>query len=283
MYGIIIPVLIAGILFAVAWRPWRRYSQLKHAETIGPLAIGISYLVGHIGIAGFPSFPPVEAVQWLIYFAAIIIVLGMIESLRKGRKFFPWGIRLHLAFGLPWMLLRSMFQHHWGTIEGMVWVLGTGLLILLFWKTLDALAEGFTGYPAPLLFLIIATGLSIALVISGSALLGHLSGLLAAAMGIAFFIALFVPSFSLAHGATSFYAVVLGGLLINGYFYSELSMLSILPLIAAPMVPWVGKLSIFKKRGILWINAVASVSIAILIGIAVLLAIQASPPLNYGY
>ena len=77
-------------------------------------------------------------------------------------------------------------------------------------------------------------------------------------------------------GAAACAALLLGGLLLNGFFYAELPAASAILLAAAPAIGVV-------RLGT-WRPGVVRICLALLVAAAAFtLALRASPPLEYGY
>ena len=124
-----------------------------------------------------------------------------------------------------------------------------------------------------MLFLALCGGTFGALALSGSLLLGQFAAILA---GTVFGGALFFAKRKGNRGLVPVFALLLGTLLLSGYFFAELPIASAVLIAFAPVLALIptGKLAwaAFPVR-------IALVSVPILL--ALLLAFQASPPLDY--
>ena len=168
----------------------------------------------------------------MLYFGFAGILLGLLESRSRGHTLVRWGGRLLFSGFIPWLLLHATLKYRWGTIEGMMWVVGLGALTLVFFLVLDTLTGRLSGVSSPPILLIVTLGSSVVLVLSGSALLGQLAGILASALGASLITAWWQPKLiprldrdvrfaPLAGEGVTVVAVLLVGLWLNGYFYAE--------------------------------------------------------------
>jgi len=285
LFGVLLPAVVSGIAFVVAWRPWQRDAPVANGIWGGAIALSVGYVAGHAGLLGWPPFPPVEATQWLVYLALASGVFGLIIALWHESTWLRWGLRLLLSGVMPWLILHAVLKYRWQPIEGVVWLVGLGVAIFGFWLMLNALAERFRGASTPLVLLVVATGGSVTLLLSGSAMLGQLGGVLTAALGASLVIAWWNPKLSLAHGATSVVAILLAGLWMSGYFYAEVPVVSALLLVVSPATAWIGQVEAIQRLGgwkVALIRA-AVVCIPVAIAVAIPLVASLSSADSYGY
>ncbi len=279
LLGMALPAVVSGTVLLAAWR---RRTPLVGGTWSGAIALSIGYVAGHIGVAGLPPFPPTEATQWLAYLALAGMGLGLVDTLyQKNPAWLRWGLRLLLAGAVVWLLLRPVFEHTWGPAKGIVWMVALGVTLLAFWGQLEALAERQPGAGLPLLLLIVTAASSAILLVSGSALLGQLCGALTAVIGASLVVAWRAPTFSLSRGAPPVVSVLLGGLWLNGYFYAEAPLTSLLLMALSPTAVWVGQTERVQRLAPWQANLVRVGAVLIPAALAVIVAVQASPPLTY--
>ena len=243
---------------------------------LGPLAIGLAYLSGHFMITGRVTFPPADTTNWLPYFALTGAVLGASCALVTTKSWARVLIFALVSAGTLRLLLKPKFQYGWSLGEGWLWVSGLVCAFVLLAAILDALVRRpATAIEMPAFLLITCAGTFGALMLSGSVLLGQFAAVLAAAVfGSLVFAARKV---AWGRGIVPVFSLLLGTLLVSGYFFAELPLTSVLTLAFAPalaLVPIGGpnKLLAFGIRS-------ALVSIPALIAIG--LAFRSSPPLSY--
>jgi hypothetical protein len=174
------------------------------------------------------------------------------------------------------LLLKPRLQSDWGFGQDLLWVgcLAAGMVV--FGVVCDKLCRH---PPAPIatpLFLLIPCGGAvIALMLSGSLLLGQLAAVLAATLFASFVLGL--RQVALGKGVTPVFTTLFAALVVSGYFFADLPALSALLLAIAPVLALVrtGKLPVF------WSVAVRAGLVATLVVIALIIAFVASPPLEY--
>jgi hypothetical protein len=243
---------------------------------LGPLAIGLAYLSGHVAIAGWVTFPPADTTNWLPYFALLGAVQGALCTLVTTKAWTRVLIFALVSAGVLRLLLRPKFQYGWSLGEGWLWVACLVCAFVLLAIILDALVrQPAAAFEMPAFLVITCAGTFGALMLSGSILLGQFAAVLGAAVfGSLVFAAWKIP---LGRGIVPVFSLLLGTLLVSGYFFADLPLTSAMALALAPAFALVpigtpGKLLAFGIR-------FALVSLPILV--ALVLAFRASPPLSY--
>jgi hypothetical protein len=243
---------------------------------LGPLAIGLAYLSGHFVITGWVTFPPADTTNWLPYLALTGAVMGAGCSLVATTAWTRVLIFTLVSLGALRLLLKPKFQYGWSLGEGWLWVGCLVCAFLLLAVILDALGRhADTATEMPAFLLITCAGTFGALMLSGSMLLGQFAAVLGAAVfGSLIFT---VRNAALGRGIVPVFSLLLGTLLVSGYFFAELPFLSAGLLAFAPGLALVpigipNKLLAFGIRSTL-------VSLPILA--AIVLAFRSSPPLSY--
>lgn len=243
---------------------------------LGPLAVGVAYFVGHLFIAGWVSFPPTDTTNWLPYFALAAAVLGAFCGVLAIKAWARVLIFALVSAGALRLLLKPKFQYGWSLSEGWIWVACLGSAMVLLAIILDALVRrSATAVETPAFLLIICGGTFGALMLSGSMLLGQFAAVLGAAVfGSLVFTARKV---ALGRGIVPVFSLLLGALLVSGYFFAELPVASAMLLAFAPVLAVIpigmpSKILAFGIRA-------ALVSVPVIV--ALVLAFRSSPPLDY--
>ena len=261
----------AGVCgFALYWGKERARGAL------GPLAIGLAYLSGHLVITGWVPFPPADTTNWLPYFALAAAILGASCAMLPTKAWARVLIFAVVSAGALRLLLKPKFQYGWSLGEGWLWVACLMCALVLLAVILDALGRRTaTAIEMPAFLLITCAGAFGALMLSGSMLLGQFAGVLGAAVfGSLVFTARKV---ALGRGIVPVFSLLLVALLLSGYFFAELPAGSALLLAFASVLALVpirmpNRLLAFGVRA-------ALVSLPILV--ALVLAFRSSPPLSY--
>jgi hypothetical protein len=269
---VLVAVLLSGV-FAIVGRLWRANNW---ADAV---ALAIGYAGGHVVTAGWPAFPPSEATQWLPYFALATMFLAVLDVFLRPAGSLRALIWILCCAGLLRMLLKPKFQYGWSLPEGILWIAGLAAGMLVLGSSLDA-AVRRDSTSSSLVLTIVACGTSATLMLSGSMLLGLLAMVLAAALGAILVVAFLFPNAVEGRGAVPVTVALLASFWLSGYFYAELPPASAL-LLAAASFPALLLISLSEKVPS-WKDLLLRASLVIIpVAISVLLAIHASPPLDY--
>lgn len=267
----IVAVMVAGGLCGLALY----WGKDRARGAVSPLALGLAYLAGHLVITGWITFPPVDTTNWLPYFALTAAVLGASCALVATKAWARAIIFALISAGALRLLLKPKFQYGWSLGEGWLWVGCLVCAFVLLAIILDALVRRpATALEMPTFLLITCAGTFGALMLSGSILLGQFAAVLGGAVfGSLLFAAGKVP---LGRGIVPVFALLLGGLLVSGYFFADLPLTCAMLLAFAPALALVpmhapNKLLAFGIR-------FALVSAPVLV--ALVLAFHSSPPLS---
>ncbi len=270
--SVIVAMMVAVGLFSLAlfWgKDWAR-------GAIGPFAIGLAYVAGHLVITGWVSFPPADTTNWLPYFALVGAVLSAGCALAATKAWMRVLIFALISTGALRLLLKPKFQYGWSLGEGWLWVGCLTCAFVLLVMILNALGRRpATAIELPAFLLITCAGTFGALMLSGSMLLGQFAAVLGAAVfGSLIYTVRRVP---LGRGIVPVFSLLMGTLLVSAYFFAELPAISAVLLIFAPAAAMVpvnlsSKLLAFGVRAVL-------VSVAVVAGLV--LAFRASPALSY--
>jgi hypothetical protein len=269
--AIVAMMVAAGICgFGLFWGKERLRGAL------GPLAVGVAFFFGHLVITGWTTFPPADTTNWLPYFALAAAVLGAFCAVLPITAWRRVGIFALVSSGALRLLLKPKFQYGWSLGEGWAWVACLACAMVLLAVILESLVRRFgSSVEMPVCLLIVSAGTSGALMLSGSMLLGQFATVLAAALfGSLIFTA---GGVALGRGIVPVYSLLMGTLLVSGYFFAELPAASAGLLSFAPMLAliYVGRSNKLLALGIR--AALVSVPVAA----ALFLAFRSSPPLSY--
>lgn len=231
--GILLPFLVA--LGESALPPGRRNEGALARGWRYTSAVGIGYAAGHLGLLGFPS-PPREAVEWIFYVALMGTVLSFLEPLWHQRRALIRLTRWLFALGAAWLILFPLTRYAWSPGESALRVLVVSALLLAMRWLLGSLDK----HSPPFLYSLLVIGICVAeaftLILSHTALLAQMCGVLASTLGGILVTASIYrrasPSLSGA-GAVAATALVLLG--ISGFFYADTPWHSLLLLGLSPL------------------------------------------------
>ena len=180
-----------------------------------------------------------------------------------------------ISAGALRLLLKPKFTYGWSLIEGSIWVASLAGAMVLLALILDALIRrSGTAIQVPAFLLIMCAGTFGALMLSGSVLLGQFAAVLGAAVFGS--LVLTARKVALGRGIVPVFTLLLGALLLSGYFFAEL------PASSAALIAFAPVLALLPIRMLAlpaFLARAALVSIPILV--ALVLAFRSSPPLSY--
>lgn len=284
---ILIPAVIAGVVWLVAWRLWNRQRPAPHGHWGGALALAAGYAAGYATLMGWPPFPANTAAQWLVYLALLAGAIGLAEPWWRGKAWLRWGIWLGLGGATAWLQFGALVEHTWSTAQAVLWIGGLALATAALCAALDALAERRDGASLPLALWLTAATTSAVLLLTKSALLGQLAGSIAGIFGAATVLAWWAPSIRLSRGAMTVFGLLFVALLSQGHLYSELSLWGALLLYLAPFAAWLGETERVKTmvpaRGVLVRMGLVAIPAAIALLIAFLEWRSSSATSDYQY
>lgn len=269
------PGAMAAMLVAAALCLAVRRFGWDKCEWLGAVPLGIGYACGHLIVTGWPGFPPKDATNWILNFALVAVPVGFIGACTMSART-RLGAAVALSIAALSLLLKPKFQYGWSPIEGVVWIVALAVLTVVHWLSLDLARRrgGNNGIEIVLLILMPSLGAGVALLLSGSIVLGQFGLVLtAAALG-----ATLPGSRPLSPSSASLaaFAGIFSPLLVSGYFYAELPAGSALLLWATGPLVLICRATISARILALRIGAVL-----VCVVVAVVLAFRASPPLDY--
>jgi hypothetical protein len=223
LLGLLIPGAVSLVLFLILNR-WR--GKPDRYRPISTLALALGYLSGQVVVAGWPARYPGLSTEWIPLIALAATVGSLAAGYPKLPLFAVWSLRLFLLAALLFVLLRKQLTGQWTPWERSAYVIGLLSAGVVLFASLDRLTGHLPRIGAPLLLSALAAASSMALVLSGSLLLGQLNGILAATLAASVAAACFLPEFSLERGAITLIVALQITLWICGYFYSDLPALS---------------------------------------------------------
>jgi hypothetical protein len=264
----------AALLFVFA-RWWKSASRCP-----GAIAIGAGYVAGHVLAAGWSPFPPRHATHWLFWFAVLGVIAAAADALVRPKatiRLVTWAIICTIVCRL---ILQPKFSHAWSAGEGWLCVLAIALGVAALTCCLDLVERRPFG-TATLFSIttVLCGGTCVALMLSGSLLLGQLACSLFAIAATCFLLVIAVTAPFDPSGAAAPLSLICTGLWLSGFFYAELPAASALLFALAPAIALLplGNESHSQSRVLIYRTALVAVPVAI----AVVFAFHASPPLDY--
>lgn len=222
-----LPALICTALLGFGLK----LQSAKIKTCIVSIAIGLGYLVAHIGIIGMPSFPPRESTQWLFIIALIAVAFGSLAALEP--KFRNSGLFL-TSFGVPLALLRSPMMNQWARAESIIILCIFGVSTLFLWLVLRWATPSEGTSVIPFVWLFVTGGLALALGWSGSASLAQLLGALATGLGVWLAFSMLGKQFS-SDAILPLLIAMFSAFWVVAWYYIEVPMVTLILLTVAPL------------------------------------------------
>ena len=266
---------VGGVIFFILARcRWKSANRCPAA-----IAIGAGYIAGHALAAGWAPFPPHSATHWLFWFAVIGSIAAAADSIVRPKgtiRFVLWATICTIACRF---ILQPKFSYAWSAAEGWLWVVAFAVGLVVLTCFLDRIERRPFG-PATLFSVttVLGTGTCVALMLSGSLLLGQLACVLTAIAATCFSLIIAGTTPVPPTGAVVPLSLVCSGLWLSGFFYAELPAASAVLLAVAPSL---GLLPVGRKGQSRWLELACRTGlVALPVVVAVVLAFQASPPLE---
>jgi hypothetical protein len=269
LLGVVLPAVAAALLLLGA----RRASG---GPGVGAaLAVGGGYVLAHLLQRGGRGLPPREATDWAWVAATVGMLVGASGLTRRRTPLLPVALRLLLSGVLLWQLLGPWRARAEPDELRAVIAVGAAALALS-WTVVEVGLEQ-PGWFAPALLAVTAAGAASAIGLSGSFRVALLAGALcavlcAAAVGSA--LRLGPPSLE---GAAAPAVLTLGALLTCAAFYSDLPRAAACLIAGAPVAGLMGAALAGARARRPAVRAGLLLLVGALLGLAVKLAVDASP------
>jgi hypothetical protein len=248
--GLVLPGCVTGLVLLAGWYVTRRrWSARDSRSWVGPVAVATGFVAGYLALFGWPGFPPLDAVDWLVFLAPLLAAAALVDAL--GRVDWPPRVLL-ILLGASAALVLVGWPLLWvdGAADGPAWRrLVVGVLIAsAYLIPFDVLSVRVRATHYCALALGVAVPATAALVLSASARLGLAAAVLTATQAAALVAYLILGRTAFARGTVPVFGTLLAGLLWAGNSYAELQTIDALLLGLAPNAAWTQFL-VHKDRG----------------------------------
>ncbi|BBM84865.1 hypothetical protein [Candidatus Uabimicrobium amorphum] len=254
LFGAVIPATICAIVVLVFARPWRKDIDSLNNKPYWSMALGMAagYIFAYWAIVGeIPSFPvdveEYDSDSWLIYIPFVLTLLAF------AHNFTDTTISKGLFIAISAMLSAWLIVPEWIVDEGessallWYWRLGFTATAVVMFTALEKLTNVTKGRTFSLLSFFLATAASGVLVLSANAKMGQLCGAIAAMSMAMFVLSIVFKNISWASSGNYFLAIVLTGLLVNGYLSGEAPLISFALIAIAPIFCWGAQIKAIQK------------------------------------
>jgi hypothetical protein len=228
--AIVVPVLLAGAVAASA-RFLPPSSRLRRA--IDLVALALAYVAAHLVTAGAPSFPPVDTTQGLLYLAIFVAVVGL-AAYDRGTT----GMHVARTVAIVAMLgltLHPLIRYQWSAQASAVGLVSLGAASFAAWVAYDALATRLSAHAVRASWVMAFGGTALLLVLGRTALLGQLAGTIGVALAAVAVATPRDPGEDHGRAALFFLTPMLHALVLNGYFYADVTAPTSIALAVSPL------------------------------------------------
>ena len=227
--SVLLPAVFSGSLLYLGLRLGWGDSRAS-ALALG-LAIYLSY-----GLAlGFPPWPPIEATQRLVVCGPLLVIPVALMRMLGRNGPWAWSVPAVLVALFFLALFQPSIEYSWKGSDAALWIGGTTMLSILFWMHSSWAAQAEQAWLA-LAAVVFMGMLAVALAATGSALLGQVAGVVAAALGGFTLLALRVSPTEIAQRIIPSFAFFAASLIAIGHLYSELPAASAAVFFATPVL-----------------------------------------------
>jgi hypothetical protein len=264
-------IVTAAVLLAARWSGLA--AGARGDRVAGALGLMAGFVAARV-VLEWLQWLPENPWDWLPYLVLLAAAAGLIDP-GPPAKLLRWPVRLAVAAGAAWLLVPDLPDME---PARPVWLAATAAAVFLLWSLLDPPAARQPGGLLPGL-LALAMGAAAA-VLEGAAFLklvqvaAALAGILAAGAVCS----LGRTPRGYARGMVPGVAVVLPGLLLNGYLncMTEVPPASFLLALAAPLGLWVGAVPPLRDAKGWWPVLVQCAAVLLPAGLAAGLAMAAT-------
>ncbi len=209
----ILPAFVSFVLLLVAGRG--RRGDGVGAPWAAPLALGAGWLAGAAFLFGWPVLPPAEHWEWLLYLAPFAVAAGVINSLNRTPAWLRWALVLASA-AAAWRVVPefpSIADDRWR------WMAAAFGIFTTNWLVVDRMGRRGPGVAWVIGLVVAATGLSVFMLLAGTARFATMAGALASACGPGVLAVVWKRLPWAFAGVAPVVALLTGGIALTGGFY----------------------------------------------------------------
>ncbi len=211
VYGLLVPAAVATLILLLVPRLGRPGSPAAE-RAAGALALAGGFIAGWLLLPWAPLRPE-DPWQWLPYLTALACLGGIADAATRVAPLIRWLVRLAIVGTAAWFVVPD-----WEAFLSIRprWVAGTAAGMLVIWVVHDGSARR-PGFVVPAAWALVSLALAGWLGSLISVKFAQLAGMLAAVLASCAGAAWRRPAACYHRGMSAGVAVVLGGLLVNGY------------------------------------------------------------------
>ena len=246
----------------------------RRQDIVVPLALGLAYAVGHMGLQGAPGLG-IEGGLLTISLGGAGLSMALAQL--KPRPWLTTLVRFTAAAAAAWVLLSPLAQPQAWTTAQYATNLGiTTVAVVAVWLGLERLLERAPGQAATLALIVLVAGSSGVVVMGTLASTARLLAPLAAGLGTVFLLSLPHPQRRLLRTAAPLLSLTTVSHWAAAMFYGELPPVSLSLLVLAPL-----PLLVLRSRAVLQAGRIATLAAAL--GLAAVPLAGAAVPAAMNY
>ncbi|MCF7975050.1 MAG: hypothetical protein K9N55_14640 [Phycisphaerae bacterium] len=236
LWAYVLPAaLVLVSCLGVAFTP-----RLKTGRWISNVVIAVipaaAFALGFWQLHGWPGWVPADTTQWVMHFALLCIVIGLLRESHWMR----WLCLMVLAVVFPWFLLKPIIQYDWTTPVAIAWITVYAMVILLHIGLLEHMARHLNAFRLSMILTMIAGATTVVLSLSGSLSLAKTSGILAAILLAAFLVSYWLPNKGFLLPLIPLFVVVMCGMWLSGFYYAKFNVINTILLSGSVLLAWLG-------------------------------------------
>lgn len=249
VFGVVLPIVASVVVLGVPLvMQMRDGATAEGASTerlswawVGGLALALAYVVGFVGLLGRPAWPVTQAHHWLVWLLPAALLLALLQTAWRIPTVAHWLGRAVLLGAMYYLMFRTQVKYEtWTSNQFYLYVTlmtGVSLALWAFWDSARTqLSEAQLGWHA-MVFSLLS---SVALVLSNTAKLAQLMGVMVAGLGVWWVFSWFARwrgvRLTWTQGVFPVFVMIHAGLGFNGYFYANMTTLTGAMLLTAPLL-----------------------------------------------
>jgi hypothetical protein len=247
--AVLLPAAVAAVLTFVGIAVGR-WIKVETAPAAGALGLLAGYAAGVLAL-GFTPTKPLDPSDWdpwdwFAFLAFLAIGVGLVCRWPRASPVLRWALRGAVVLTAAWLLvpdLDDLRAARW------YWRAFVAAAVFAYWLVLDLVAGRQPGGLLPALLAFVSVAAGGILEMSGNGTLAQLAGVVVGILAATAILAILLPRRPFLTGLIPGFAVLLPGLLLNGYFRafggvpaSSFALVLLAPLllgISLP-IPWKG-------------------------------------------
>ncbi|MBC7771910.1 MAG: hypothetical protein H7210_05405 [Pyrinomonadaceae bacterium] len=254
LIGGVLPGAVCALLLLVGWYRTRTSGEHNGPRWLLPLLVVLAIIPAELLLQeGATQLWPRNASDRMPHIALAVSLLGFVHAMLGKFGMTKWIVPLVAVGVADWMFLSYRVPGFWTPSAAAMWMAAIVLVGYAVTRLLEHTASkpAGSGPVLPCVLFIAANAVPVILVTTGSAYLAQICGGVAACLGAALLVSMFIPRFSIAGGGITalapFLCVVgMAGVYLSPDYEPRKEMLLVL---AGPVAACAALLTVLRKMG----------------------------------